>query len=229
MNAVVRSIPVVLSAATSAACSHGSSERVGTTEAPRPESSAVKSEITASPSGKEAAALEDPVKRGERLVHLGGCGDCHTPMKLDPKIGMPVPDRTRWLSGHPENAPEPKGKPGEGDQGVIGATFTSFKLPFGTVYAANLTPDPETGIGKLTEAEFIATLRTGHKKGTERPLLPPMPWQNLAGLPEEDLKAMYAYLRSLLPIENRVPEPRVPGEAIAAVARSYQRAKDLAR
>src|SRR5690606_41479839 len=82
---------------------------------------------------------------------------------------------------------------------------------------------------KLTEAEFIATLRTGHKKGTERPLLPPMPWQNLAGLPEEDLKAMSADLRSLLPIENRVPEPRVPGEAIAAVARSYQRAKDLAR
>jgi mono/diheme cytochrome c family protein len=161
------------------------------------------------------------VQRGERLVALGGCADCHTPKAFDAKLKMPVPQVERTLSGHPENGPEPQVKPGAGDLAVIGGSFTSFAAPFGVVYAANLTPDPETGLGQWSEADFVQTLRTGHEKGTGRPLLPPMPWQNLASLPEEDLRAIYAYLRSLKPISNRVPAPRVPPPVIAAIGASF--------
>jgi mono/diheme cytochrome c family protein len=173
-------------------------------------------------SAKPAASTHaDLVARGERLVALGGCGDCHTPKAFDPKLKMPVPEFERALSGHPENGPEPQGKPGVGDQAVIGGSFTSFAAPFGVVYAANLTPDPETGLGTWSEAEFIQTLRTGHEKGSGRPILPPMPWQNLAGQPDEDLRAIFAYLKSLKPIKNRVPAPKVPPPVIAAIGASY--------
>jgi hypothetical protein len=194
------------------------------TSHPAPEKSTSKSggpaaaPVAANVAGPSHADL---VKRGERLVTLGGCSDCHTPMAFDPKLKMPVPQRERYLSGHPENGPEPQVKPGAGDQAVIGASFTSFAAPFGVVYAKNLTPDPETGIGKWTEAEFVKTLRTGHEKGTGRPLLPPMPWQNLAGQPEEDLRAIYAFLMSIKPVKNRVPEPRVPPPVIAAIGASF--------
>ncbi|HKP57049.1 MAG TPA: hypothetical protein VJV78_10025 [Polyangiales bacterium] len=164
---------------------------------------------------------QDLIARGGTLVSLGGCGDCHTPMQLDPTLGMPVPRRDRLLSGHPQGAPEPVGEPGKGDQGVIGATFTSFRLPFGTVYSANLTPDKTTGLGNWTSAQFIQTMRTGHRQGTGRPLLPPMPWQNLAAATDADLTAIFAYLRSIPAIENKVPAPNVPAPVIDSIAKSY--------
>src|SRR5262249_46586308 len=119
---------------------------------------------TTAPSTTAAAATER-VKRGEQLVMMGGCNDCHTPMKLDPKVGMPVPDRSRLLSGHPEGAPDPTANPGKGDQAVIGSTFTSFHAPFGIIYAANLTPDVETGLGGWTVNQFVRAVRTGKHRG----------------------------------------------------------------
>lgn len=76
--------------------------------APKPEEKKQPQAVSA----QEAKA--DLVKRGEQLVKMGGCGDCHTPMKLDPKLGMPVPDMERYLSGHPEGAPDPSGTVGKG-------------------------------------------------------------------------------------------------------------------
>ena len=171
----------------------------------------------------EVAAAEsqaDLVKRGEMLVKMGGCSDCHTPMAFDPKIGMPVPQMDRFLSGHPEGAPDPSANPGKGDQAVIGPTFTSFRLPFGVVYAQNLTPDPETGL-RMDRAAFIAAVRTGRHRGAAdaRPILPPMPWANLQTASESDLGAMHAYLGSLKPIKNAVPDPRVPPPVIAEIAK----------
>jgi len=168
---------------------------------------------------------QTPEQRGEQLVRLGGCHDCHTPMAFDAKLGMPVPQLDRAMSGHPEGVEGPKAEPGPGDQAVIGASFTSFRAPFGVVYAANLTPDPDTGIGNWTEAEFIATVRNGKHRGTGRILLPPMPWQNLAQQPEEDLSAMFAYLKSLPAVKNQVPAPDVPQPAIAAIANGYAAAR----
>ena len=175
---------------------------------------------SAAASGKQHAQAE-LVARGEQLVKLGGCGDCHTPMRFDAKLGMPVPVKERMFSGHPEGAPEPKNAPGAGDQAVINATFTSFRLPFGTVYSANLTPDRQTGLGAWTADDFVKTMRTGHRKGTGRAVLPPMPWQNLSQTPQADLAAMFAYLQSIPAVKNRVPVPDVPPAVVDGFAKSY--------
>jgi hypothetical protein len=153
------------------------------------------------------------VQRGEYLVRLAGCNDCHTPYRFDEKLGVPVPDMTRMLSGHPEGAPDPAGAWQKPDIGVIGPTFTSFALPFGIVYAPNLTSDPETGIGAWTEELFIETMRTGRRAGKGEPLLPPMPWMNLAGATDEDLRAIFAFLKATPPVKNAVPASKVPPEA----------------
>src|SRR5690348_10109726 len=92
------------------------------------------------------------IARGEYLVEIMGCHDCHTPMKLGPN--GPEQDRSRALSGHPENAPEPPSADlPQGYLAMIGATFTSFKAPWGTSYTRNLTPDKETGLGDWTVDE----------------------------------------------------------------------------
>jgi len=198
---------IVLLASLIASQAVGCARPEAAADAPAPEAAAP----TPSRSDDPAAA----VARGELLVRLGGCTDCHTPMRFDPDLGIPVPDTSRRLSGHPEGAPDPVGTPGQGDQAVIGPTFTSFRLPFGVVYSANLTSDPETGLGRWTVDEFVATLRTGHRKGTGRVLLPPMPWQNLAGASDEDLRAIYAYLQTVPAVVNHVPASQVPDEVVA--------------
>jgi hypothetical protein len=99
--------------------------------------------------------------------------------------------------------------------GLIGPTFTSFALPFGIVYSVNLTPDVNTGIGTWTEEMFIDIFRKGrHLGGQGRGVLAPMPWWWFRNLPDDDLKALYAYLRSIPPISNHVPSPNVPEEVI---------------
>jgi hypothetical protein len=174
------------------------------------------------------AAPVDQVDRGRLLVSIGGCNDCHTPMKLDPDVGMPVPDMTRMLSGHPEGAPDPTSTLSGQDMAVIGPTFTSFRLPFGVIHPANLTPDANTGLGNWTEAMFVRALRTGrHMGGNGRPIMPPMPWQNLAQQSDNDLKAIFAYLRTIPAIRNDVPAPQVPDQVMNAIAAGYE--KMLAR
>jgi mono/diheme cytochrome c family protein len=154
---------------------------------------------------KEAAAVE----RGRALVASHACTDCHTPMKFDARLGMPVPDRDRFLSGHPAGAPVPASlTPGTGL--AIGETNTSFRFPFGVVYAANLTPD-ETGLKGWSEEMFVKALKTGkHMGGTGRPIYPPMPWTSFRNLSEQDLRAVYAYLRTLKPVRNDVPAVEMP-------------------
>lgn len=168
------------------------------------------------------SATADRISRGRYLVTIASCNDCHTPIKLDPKLGVPVPDMTRALSGHPEGAPSTEAKPGAHDQAVIGPTSTSFRLPSGTVYAANLTPDPETGLGRWDEATFIATMRTGRHLGikTGRPVMPPMPWMNIAHMTDEDLAAVFAYLRSIPPVKNQVPPLEVPPQVMETIAKA---------
>ncbi len=155
------------------------------------------------------------IKRGSYLMLVGGCNDCHTPWIFDEKLGIPRPDMTRMLSGHPEDGPDPVSTLSRGDIGIIGPTFTSFAVPFGIVYSPNLTPDVDTGIGGWTEQMFLDIFRKGrHLGGNGRGVLPPMPWWWFRNFPDEDLRAMYAYLRSIPPIKNHVPSPKVPEEAI---------------
>jgi hypothetical protein len=153
----------------------------------------------------QAAPVLDPVERGRYLVTVAGCNDCHTPFKMGPN--GPEPDMTRMLAGHPQDLPMPPAPAAQGPWLWAGAaTNTAFAGPWGVSYASNLTPEPNTGIGIWTEDLFIKALRTGRHWGQARPILPPMPWQNYSRMTNEDLKAMYAYLRTIPPVANTVPE-----------------------
>ncbi len=171
--------------------------------------------LAAVTSAQTAAAKADPqaekVKQGKYLVMVGGCDDCHTPMKMTPD--GPAPDMERRLSGHPEGAPDPGGTLGPNDLALTATDLTTWKQQFGTVYTRNLTPE-KTGLGDWTEAQFVKTLRTGRHQGDGRALLPPMPWISYAGMTDEDLQAVWAFLRTLKPIRNVVPDPRVPPPVI---------------
>ena len=148
---------------------------------------------------------EDPVKRGEHLVNAIGCHDCHTPKKFSEK-GMEL-NLDRLLSGHP--ASEALGNyDAETAKSYILFTMglTASIGPWGTSFAANLTPD-DTGIGAWSESQFLNAIKNWKYKGLEgsRPLSPPMPWESYRNLPDDDLKAIFTYLKTLKPVENLVP------------------------
>jgi hypothetical protein len=165
-----------------------------------------------SPAARPASA-DARVARGAHLVRTMGCNDCHTPWKVGPR--GPEPDMSRALTGHPADLampPAPVLPPGPWAW-VGAATNTAFAGPWGASFAANLTPDPETGLGKWTESTFIETMKTGRHEGRGRPLLPPMPFPIIAALNDEDIRSLFAYLQSLPPVRNRVPQPVDPPEA----------------
>lgn len=151
------------------------------------------------------------IARGAYLVRAMGCNHCHTPYRLGPQ--GPEPDMSRALTGHPSDVAVPPAPPATGLWVWHGAaTNTAFAGPWGVSFSANLTPDPETGLGRWTEEMFIATMRTGRHQGKGRPILPPMPYENLASLDDEDIRSLFAYLQSLAPVRNRVPAPVDPPE-----------------
>lgn len=152
------------------------------------------------------------VKRGEYLVTVAGCNDCHTPFKMGDN--GPEPDMSRMLSGHPADIelPPPPAPVGPWIASFT-ATSTGWSGPWGISYTANITPDDETGIGKWTYENFRDTIRNGRHMGRGRPLLPPMPWPMYRHMTDEDLGAIFAYLRTVPAISNKVPEPQPPAAA----------------
>jgi mono/diheme cytochrome c family protein len=153
-----------------------------------------------------AAPVQSPVERGKYIVDAGGCHDCHTPLMMGPN--GPEPDMSRALSGHPESLKVTTPPKLEAPWMAAGSmTMTAWAGPWGISYTANLTPDQNTGLGIWTEDMFINALRTGKHMGTSRPILPPMPWQVIKNYTDDDLKAIFAYLRSIPPVSNHVPDP----------------------
>lgn len=151
-------------------------------------------------SSKNAAA----VARGRYLVTVAGCNDCHSPKIMTPQGA--VVDMSRPLSGHPADEKLPALPAGVvGPWIVTTPDLTAWVGPWGTSFAANLTPDP-TGLGNWTVQMFINSMRTGKYMGISRPILPPMPWATYNKMPDRDLEAIFAYLRTLKPISNVVPE-----------------------
>jgi mono/diheme cytochrome c family protein len=159
-------------------------------------------------SANGAPAPKNRVARGKYLVALSGCNDCHTPWKMGPN--GPAPDMTRMLSGHPQDAKLPPPPAPNGPWIVSAAPLSAWSGPWGISYAINLTPDKLTGLGVpnlWTEELFIKAMRTGKHLGTSRPILPPMPWASAAQMTDEDLRAVWAYLKSIPPVKNQVPDP----------------------
>jgi hypothetical protein len=167
---------------------------------------------------KKEMSKEEMIQRGGYLVHFGGCNDCHTPKVYGPN--GPMEDTTRVLSGHPSDeviTPVPLEYIGPGKwAGITNGHFTAWAGPWGISFAKNLTPDEATGIGTWTEEIFMQSMRTGKQMGHGRNLLPPMPWFNVGALKDEDLKSVFAYLKSLKPINNQVPEP-IPPDSLSKI------------
>lgn len=165
----------------------------------------VKKEIEKSPE----TIQKEREERGEYLVGIMGCHDCHSPKIMGPK--GPEPDPNRILSGHPADVPLPAyDKAILKDYVLFNMSNTAFIGPWGVSYAANLTPD-ESGLGSWTEEQFIMALTKGKFKGTEgsRNLLPPMPWQAYAAMSAEDAKSIFAYLKTVKPVKNIVPQAEI--------------------
>jgi cytochrome c553 len=156
-------------------------------------------ETTAHAAPAKTASMT-PAEHGRYLVTITGCNDCHSP-KLHP--GTMAPDPALLLSGRSPHTPPPE-KPAKFGDITASGDLTAWWGPWGVSYAANLPPDPTTGIGRrYIEASFLRAMRTGKKpEGTD--MLPPMPWQDFSHMSDGDLKAIWAYLRTLRPVKNNV-------------------------
>jgi mono/diheme cytochrome c family protein len=164
----------------------------------------------------EEPSQEELIATGAHLVKTMGCHDCHSPKMMTPD--GPVPDPDRLLSGHPADEALAEYDPAMVEPGkfiLMNQSITGFAGPWGTSYAANLTSDA-TGIGNWTEESFKIALTEGWFKGVRdsRKLLPPMPWPNLTELTDEEIHAIFTYLKSTKPIQNIVPPPAPPGGAV---------------
>lgn len=168
---------------------------------------------TSGPAKKELSH-EEMIDRGKYLVSTVGCNDCHSP-KIFTAQG-PTLDSAKLLSGHPATGmpmpPIDKNALKPGNWMLFSPDLTEAIGPWGISYSANLTPDSATGIGAWAEDVFIKTLRTGKHLGQDggRPILPPMPWTDFAQANDDDLKAIFAYLKALPPVSNKVPAPVSP-------------------
>jgi len=127
-----------------------------------------------------APDMKDPVKRGEYLVAMADCVTCHTPVT---EKGEPRTDLT--FSG-----------------GRL------LKGPWGTIHSANITPDA-SGIPYYDEKMFMQVMRTG-KVGGVRQLNPVMLTDYFRGMTDDDLRAIFAYLKTLKPVHHRVDNTEPP-------------------
>ncbi|MBB2671017.1 UNVERIFIED_ORG: mono/diheme cytochrome c family protein [Rhizobium etli] len=135
-----------------------------------------------------AAADDTQTARGEYLVTIGGCNDCHTPGYF-----FGNPDSSRFLGG----------------------SDVGFEIPGQGVFVGrNITPDKETGIGSWTREQIVTALQTGQRPDG-RLLAPIMPWHAFAQLTEEDVTSIAVFLQSLKPVSHQVPGPFKPGEKVS--------------
>ena len=164
-----------------------------------------------------AALAADPSKvaRGKYLVTVAGCNDCHTPWIVG--ANGPEPDMTRMLSGHPQDfkVTSPAKTPDEPWIMTASVTNTAWSGPWGVSFTANLTPDPETGLGGWTQRNFTDTIRSGRHHGRGREILPPMPIRMYRNFTDDDLEAIFSYLGTIPVVKNRVPEPLPPAAPVA--------------
>ena len=130
------------------------------------------------------------VAQGKYLVELLGCGSCHTDGAL---VGRP--DKARRLAGS--------------SIGIAYSNPLQNKHP-GVVYPANLTPDPDTGLGSWNEEQIVKMIRTGVNRHGDQQLAV-MPWPAYAKISDQDARAIAAYLQSLAPVNHRTPRNVEPG------------------
>jgi mono/diheme cytochrome c family protein len=127
------------------------------------------------------AQTDARLERGRYLVEsIAGCGNCHTPQ------GPNGPAAGKALAGG-----------------------TRFEEPAFTALASNITPDPDTGIGKWTDAQIALAIREGRRPDGSL-IGPPMPFGLYRGISDNDVAAIVAYLRSVPAVKNAVPRTQYP-------------------
>ncbi|MBN9435598.1 c-type cytochrome [Bosea sp. (in: a-proteobacteria)] len=137
----------------------------------------------------DSAPPKERVQRGEYLAGIMDCGGCHTP-----GVFLGKPDKARSFAG----------------------SEVGFQIPgLGTFYPPNLTPDPETGLGKWSELDIIKAVRTGVRPDG-RVLSPAMPYESYRKLNDTDALALATYFKSLKPVKNAVPALAGPSEKPSA-------------
>lgn len=163
---------------------------------------------------KDSGAISNDslIKHGEYLVKVMGCSDCHSPKNFGPQ--GPEIDMERSLSGYPSSRPIMMPDTNVIKKGwmLFNGDLTQASGPWGISFAANITSD-STGIGAWTEEQFKKAITQGKYKGLDntRSILPPMPWQNFRNLKDEDIKAIFYYLKSTKPVKNVVPAAQIAG------------------
>lgn len=177
---------------------------------------AAKTEVPELKQSGELHGFQTLEEYGKHLTLVSGCHDCHTPKKMG--AHGPELDMELQLSGHPSAMPIPDVDRADLEKKGVAATqtLTAWVGPWGVSYAANLTPDNETGIGSWTEEQFSIALREGRYKGikTARQLLPPMPWEMYKHMTDLETRAIFAYLKSIKPINNLVPNAIPPSHVM---------------
>ena len=172
------------------ALSLGAMSLAATTPAKKPAAKSAARSAAKTAKAPSASSTAKMIERGKFLTTVSGCNDCHTPGTM-----FGTPDFSRQLSG----------------------SELGWNGPWGTSYARNLTPDLDTGLGYYSEKEIVNAIRGGHRLDG-KPLLPPMPWQDLLPYSDEDLTAIASYLKSLPPIKHKVPDALPPGQMPTAGA-----------
>lgn len=133
--------------------------------------------------GLETSAKLDPVRRGKYLVKSIGCEFCHSPVNED---GGMI-EELRFAGGQRWDL-----------------------YPFDNVVSYNLTSDTATGLGSWTDDQIKKFLTKGIRRNGSRMIPYPMPWPAFASMKEDDLNAIVAYLRTIPPVYNRIPDPQSP-------------------
>ncbi len=128
----------------------------------------------------EIPAHQPDIANGKELFNAAGCFSCH----------KPGPDLKTVDASLP-------------------AGGTPFKTPVGTFYPPNLTPDPETGIGKWTDAEFVNAVQRGISPEGEN-LIPAFPYTSYARMKTSDVLDIKAYLDSLPPVVAPEKAAQIP-------------------
>lgn len=169
---------------------------------------------TAGNENNTAGATKDTaarVARGQYLVTTIGCDDCHSPKRMGAHGPELVPELR--FSGFQKDGklPPVDGKTLQNGWMLFAPDLTAAVGPWGISYASNITSD-QTGIGNWKEENFFRAMREGKSKGLagSRDLLPPMPWANFRNLSDEDLRSIFAYLKTTRPVNNVVPQPVPP-------------------
>lgn len=134
--------------------------------------------MAAAPFG--TAWAETTVARGAYLAQIMDCGGCHNTGAFTPTPNMKTP---------------------------LAGSDIGFEIPgLGIFYPPNLTPDKKTGLGEWSDEQIIAAFTTGVRPDG-RQLAPSMPWMSYGHISKDDATALVAYLRSLPPVDHKVPGP----------------------